>query len=1066
MFYKKRSIFKSFLLVLSLFVTSLFFSCGGSGSSSDLTSSNQNGEPIIKAFSISPTSINSPFTMNLSWNIDDPNHQYACKVDFEGDGVYDYETNDCSTNNSITHKFDDSGVYTIKLAIVDKNTNEVKKITTVTITISSEEPTSDQTELYLIKVSKSGNGSIVSNPAGIDCGTECESFFESGKTIILNAVPSSSSSFVRWEGDCSSCGSSSSCKVTVNTDKECKAVFSSGQQNRPPVINQFKVSSTTGQLPLTVTFSWSVSDPDGDSLNCKLDVNGDGNYDYNFDNCSQQSVQHVYTKVGTYLATLFVKDTAGNIIKRTVQIIIKGSGNVNHNPTVLYFKANPTSGDAPLTVTFNWKVADPDGDKVECKFDVNGDGVFDYFYDNCSEETLQYTYTDPGSYDSHLVVVDGRGGFYQVNAMIYVSPQQEPELYLLKVEKGGNGDGTIESEPAGIDCGTECESFFEENKDVTLIAHIQNGTTFGGWQGDCSSCGTNTTCIVKMTTDKVCRAVFNKQQQNRPPVINHLNVNPTSGEAPLTVTFSWDVSDPDGDNLTCKIDANNDNIFDYVENNCSKGSFQYVYSQAGTYNAKFIVIDSHGNEKSRFTKISVSSIPHYTITINKKGDGNGTVVSNPPGINCGSTCSANFQRGTLVRLTVSVASNSIFDGWGGSCSSCGLNKVCNITVSSNMSCDVKFKKKSISGNFSNFKRTSFKVDYKTNMNGVCRKTFGLGWRLADWKDLENFYRKGGDLAGLLDYLGMKYYPARLGGDLAWVSYNGREFYTSTRHYYIERHDHVRSFLCGYGRWPSGGCFLVHAQLDNHLIDLGSWYGNMSVLCYYEGTVSTKTLVVRKEGNGNGTITSSTGDINCGSKCSATFYSTTTLTLYARPNSGSQFRGWGRDCSSCGSGSSCTITVNKDKVCTARFVEPSSNLIYHFKLTKHTYKETVDVNAKCRAEFGSNWRIADWNDIVYLQNQHVSLVDFLNKIGAKFGDVGYVTANGRRYWSGRRHYFIARHDHKKDFLCGYGRYPSGGCFLVHAQLDNHLIDLGSWYDMNMPILCTDIPPNQVPYPVDP
>jgi hypothetical protein len=57
---------------------------------------------------------------------------------------------------------------------------------------------------------------------------------------------------------------------------------------------------------------------------------------------------------------------------------------------------------------------------------------------------------------------------------------------------------------------------------------------------------------------------------------------------------------------------------------------------------------------------------------------NGTVSSNPSGINCGSTCTANYDSGKLVTLTVSANSGYTFTGWsGGGCSGIGT---CTVTM--------------------------------------------------------------------------------------------------------------------------------------------------------------------------------------------------------------------------------------------------------------------------------------------------------------------------------------------------------------------------------------------------
>ena len=52
-----------------------------------------------------------------------------------------------------------------------------------------------------------------------------------------------------------------------------------------------------------------------------------------------------------------------------------------------------------------------------------------------------------------------------------------------------------------------------------------------------------------------------------------------------------------------------------------------------------------------------------TLTIVKAGNGAGTVASQPPGIACGSFCSATYSKGTYITLTATAANGSKFDGW-------------------------------------------------------------------------------------------------------------------------------------------------------------------------------------------------------------------------------------------------------------------------------------------------------------------------------------------------------------------------------------------------------------------
>lgn len=67
--------------------------------------------------------------------------------------------------------------------------------------------------------------------------------------------------------------------------------------------------------------------------------------------------------------------------------------------------------------------------------------------------------------------------------------------------------------------------------------------------------------------------------------------------------------------------------------------------------------------------------------------GMGNVTSSPAGINCPSTCAANFDSGTEVKLTATAASGSNFTGFGGACS----GATCALVLASNQSVSATFK---------------------------------------------------------------------------------------------------------------------------------------------------------------------------------------------------------------------------------------------------------------------------------------------------------------------------------------------------------------------------------------
>lgn len=66
-----------------------------------------------------------------------------------------------------------------------------------------------------------------------------------------------------------------------------------------------------------------------------------------------------------------------------------------------------------------------------------------------------------------------------------------------------------------------------------------------------------------------------------------------------------------------------------------------------------------------------------TVTKDSTGTGTGSITSTPNGIDCGATCSATFNNGTIVGLTATPAAGSVFAGWSGACSGTGA---CTVTM--------------------------------------------------------------------------------------------------------------------------------------------------------------------------------------------------------------------------------------------------------------------------------------------------------------------------------------------------------------------------------------------------
>ena len=93
---------------------------------------------------------------------------------------------------------------------------------------------------------------------------------------------------------------------------------------------------------------------------------------------------------------------------------------------------------------------------------------------------------------------------------------------------------------------------------------------------------------------------------------------------------------------------------------------------------------------SGYTNVACGSTAQaFVLTVVEAGTGAGSVISEPSGIICGSSCSGTFASGTAVTLTATAETGSAFTGWsGGGCSgtgSCTVTSTAPTTVTATFS---------------------------------------------------------------------------------------------------------------------------------------------------------------------------------------------------------------------------------------------------------------------------------------------------------------------------------------------------------------------------------------------
>lgn len=133
----------------------------------------------------------------------------------------------------------------------------------------------------------------------------------------------------------------------------------------------------------------------------------------------------------------------------------------------------------------------------------------------------------------------------------------ERSHFVLKVQRGGAGEGRVVSTPSGIDCGSECQSVYPKGTRVSMEAIPAEGSIFEGWEGACSG---NGQCLVDMNEDLEVTAIFTYPA----PAIEYFRAVPeeilqrersrlewsVTGEGDISLSISPNVGDVSGEGST------------------------------------------------------------------------------------------------------------------------------------------------------------------------------------------------------------------------------------------------------------------------------------------------------------------------------------------------------------------------------------------------------------------------------------------------------------------------------------------------------------------------------------
>jgi PKD repeat protein len=195
---------------------------------------------------------------------------------------------------------------------------------------------------------------------------------------------------------------------TVNDNQACRP-------NSPPVA-QLSATPMSGTAPLLVHFSGEgSSDPD-----TAAPADTIASYTFNFGDgsavvtktCSTDAscatADHTYNSAGDYPARLVVTDSRGKSSTNIAQVVISVAAPAENQPPTADLQASPTSGQPPLTVSFDATGSkDPDFQDTIASYTFRfGDGSPDL---TTGDPRVDHTYQSDGTYAARLVVTDSRG---------------------------------------------------------------------------------------------------------------------------------------------------------------------------------------------------------------------------------------------------------------------------------------------------------------------------------------------------------------------------------------------------------------------------------------------------------------------------------------------------------------------------------------------------------------------------------------------------------------------------------------------------------------------------------
>jgi len=271
---------------------------------------------------------------------------------------------------------------------------------------------------------------------------------------------------------------------------------------------------------------------------------------------------------------------------------------LNQSPAAS-FTADPTSGVAPLEVSFNGSnSSDSDGSITSYAWDFK-DG------ETGNGEIISHTFSSIGSYNVELTVTDDKGATDSITKIINVtetlnqSPTASftanPTSGVVPLEVAFNASSSSDSDGSIIIYTWN----FKDGDTGTGETINHTFSTTGSYNVELAVTDD------KGATDSTTKIVNVTETPNQSPVAS-ITTNLASGVAPLEVSFNAsNSSDSDGSIISY--------AWDFKDGNTGNGeTISHTFSSAGSYTVSLIVTDNDGATDTTTKTITVTETPNQS----------------------------------------------------------------------------------------------------------------------------------------------------------------------------------------------------------------------------------------------------------------------------------------------------------------------------------------------------------------------------------------------------------------------------------------------------------------------